>query len=78
MPELFPCSSCDQVGFDHYLLHSCYPRKTFLSSSFFFFFFLFLARAPPLWGSMKHLHQKIPEVASRKSQMYGYLLEQEK
>lgn len=42
------------------------------------FCFLFLARAPPLWGSMKHLHQKIPEVASRKSQMYGYLLEQEK
>ena len=38
----------------------------------------FLARSPPLWGAMKHLHQKIPEVASRKSQMYGYLLEQEK
>ncbi|KAE8021278.1 hypothetical protein FH972_007184 [Carpinus fangiana] len=37
-----------------------------------------VTRAPPLWGSMKHLHQKIPEVASRKSQMYGYLLEQEK
>jgi hypothetical protein len=27
---------------------------------------------------MKHLHQKIPEVAARKSQMYGYLLEEEK
>ncbi|XP_017975102.1 PREDICTED: BRO1 domain-containing protein BROX homolog isoform X3 [Theobroma cacao] len=37
-----------------------------------------VTRAPPLWGVMKHLHQKIPEVASRKSQMYGYLLEQEK
>ncbi|XP_059450573.1 uncharacterized protein LOC132181389 isoform X6 [Corylus avellana] len=37
-----------------------------------------VTRAPPLWGSMKHLRQKIPEVASRKSQMYGYLLEQEK
>ncbi|XP_062105359.1 uncharacterized protein LOC133817004 [Humulus lupulus] len=37
-----------------------------------------VTRAPPLWGAMKHLHQKIPEVASRKSQMYGYLLEQEK
>ncbi|KAJ4823181.1 hypothetical protein Tsubulata_015121 [Turnera subulata] len=37
-----------------------------------------VTRSPPLWGSMKHLHQKIPEVASRKSQMYGYLLEEEK
>ncbi|OMO85500.1 hypothetical protein CCACVL1_10150 [Corchorus capsularis] len=37
-----------------------------------------VTRAPPLWGVMKHLNQKIPEVASRKSQMYGYLLEQEK
>lgn len=37
-----------------------------------------VTRAPPLWGSMKLLHQKIPEVALRKSQMYGYLLEQEK
>ncbi|XP_010524246.1 PREDICTED: uncharacterized protein LOC104802368 isoform X2 [Tarenaya hassleriana] len=37
-----------------------------------------VTRAPPLWGVMKHLHQKIPEVASRKSQMYGYLLEQDK
>ncbi|XP_022739561.1 uncharacterized protein LOC111291802 [Durio zibethinus] len=36
-----------------------------------------VTRAPPLWGAMKHLHQKIPEVASRKSQMYGYILEQE-
>ncbi|KAI4348362.1 hypothetical protein L6164_009094 [Bauhinia variegata] len=37
-----------------------------------------VTRTPPLWGAMKLLHQKIPEVASRKSQMYGYLLEQEK
>ncbi|KAJ0113476.1 hypothetical protein Patl1_03107 [Pistacia atlantica] len=37
-----------------------------------------ITRSPPLWGAMKHLHQKIPEVASRKSQMYGYLLEEEK
>ncbi|XP_017975101.1 PREDICTED: BRO1 domain-containing protein BROX homolog isoform X2 [Theobroma cacao] len=41
-------------------------------------FLFWWKRAPPLWGVMKHLHQKIPEVASRKSQMYGYLLEQEK
>ncbi|KAI4375401.1 hypothetical protein MLD38_013275 [Melastoma candidum] len=37
-----------------------------------------VCRIPPLWGAMKYLYQKIPEVASRKSQMYGYLLEQEK
>ncbi|XP_044502112.1 uncharacterized protein LOC123223103 isoform X2 [Mangifera indica] len=37
-----------------------------------------ITRSPPLWGAMKFLHQKIPEVASRKSQMYGYLLEEEK
>ncbi|KAL1352613.1 hypothetical protein HN51_016602 [Arachis hypogaea] len=37
-----------------------------------------VTRAPPLWGVMKHLHQKIPDVASRKSQMYGFLLDQEK
>ncbi|KAB5516215.1 hypothetical protein DKX38_026863 [Salix brachista] len=36
-----------------------------------------VTRSPPFWGAMKHLHQKIPEVASRKSQMYGYLLEEE-
>ncbi|KAK9678101.1 hypothetical protein RND81_11G188300 [Saponaria officinalis] len=35
-------------------------------------------RAPPLWGAMKHLQQKIPDTASKKSQMYGYLLDQEK
>ncbi|KAF2301830.1 hypothetical protein GH714_029705 [Hevea brasiliensis] len=27
-----------------------------------------VTRSPPLWGAMKHLHQKIPEVASKKSQ----------
>ncbi|CAN1137559.1 hypothetical protein LINPERPRIM_LOCUS22959 [Linum perenne] len=27
---------------------------------------------------MKHLHQKIPEVATRKSEMYGYLMDEEK
>ncbi|XP_061989182.1 uncharacterized protein LOC133707516 isoform X3 [Rosa rugosa] len=37
-----------------------------------------VTRAAPLWGAMKHLHQKIPVVAARKSQMYGYLLEQDK
>ncbi|KAF6147569.1 hypothetical protein GIB67_035326 [Kingdonia uniflora] len=37
-----------------------------------------VARAPSLWGVMKHLHQRIPEVVSRKSQMYDYLLEQDK
>lgn len=36
-----------------------------------------VTRAPPHWGAMKQLHQKIPEVALKKSQMYGYLLEQE-
>ncbi|KAL5717435.1 hypothetical protein ACHQM5_010435 [Ranunculus cassubicifolius] len=37
-----------------------------------------VTRAPPVWGVMKHLSQEIPDVASRKFQMYGYLLEQEK
>ncbi|KAF5735854.1 hypothetical protein HS088_TW15G01370 [Tripterygium wilfordii] len=37
-----------------------------------------VTRAPAPWGSMKHLNKKIPEVASRKSQMYGYLLEEDK
>ncbi|XP_059669936.1 uncharacterized protein LOC132315613 [Cornus florida] len=37
-----------------------------------------VTRAPPPWGAMKYLKKKIPEVASRKSQMYGYLLDQEK
>ncbi|CAN8256392.1 unnamed protein product [Cochlearia groenlandica] len=36
-----------------------------------------VTRAPPMWGVMKHLNQKIPEVAFRKSQTYGYLLEEE-
>ncbi|KAG2283748.1 hypothetical protein Bca4012_052442 [Brassica carinata] len=33
-----------------------------------------LLPAPPMWGVMKHLSQKIPEIAFKKSQMYGYLL----
>uniref|UniRef100_A0A1D1XET3 BRO1 domain-containing protein BROX n=1 Tax=Anthurium amnicola TaxID=1678845 RepID=A0A1D1XET3_9ARAE len=37
-----------------------------------------VTRVPPVWGVMKHLHKKIPEVASRKSHMYGYLLDQER
>ncbi|KAE9449015.1 hypothetical protein C3L33_19086, partial [Rhododendron williamsianum] len=37
-----------------------------------------VTRIPPLWGAMKHLNKRIPDVASKKSQMYGYLLEQEK
>ncbi|KAL2939617.1 Geranylgeranyl transferase type-2 subunit alpha [Bienertia sinuspersici] len=37
-----------------------------------------VTRAPPLWGAMKHLHQKIPDIVAKKSQMYSYLLNQEK
>ncbi|CAN0924874.1 hypothetical protein LINGRAHAP2_LOCUS34435 [Linum grandiflorum] len=37
-----------------------------------------VTRCPPAWGAMKHLQKKIPEVASRKAEMYGYLLEEEK
>ncbi|CAA2982828.1 BRO1 domain-containing BROX homolog isoform X2 [Olea europaea subsp. europaea] len=37
-----------------------------------------ITRVPPPWGAMQHLHKKIPETASKKSQMYGYLLDQEK
>ncbi|KAK6155348.1 hypothetical protein DH2020_009596 [Rehmannia glutinosa] len=37
-----------------------------------------ITRASPPWGAMKHLHNKIPETATKKSQMYGYLLDQEK
>ncbi|CAN1243804.1 hypothetical protein LINPERPRIM_LOCUS5830 [Linum perenne] len=37
-----------------------------------------VTRSPPAWGAMKHLQKKIPEVASRKAEMYGYLLEEEK
>lgn len=37
-----------------------------------------VTRPPPFWGLMKHLHQKIPDMASKKSQMYSYLLDQEK
>ncbi|KAG9446271.1 hypothetical protein H6P81_012399 [Aristolochia fimbriata] len=37
-----------------------------------------VTRSPPLWGIMKHLQRKIPEAASKKSEMYSYLLEQDK
>ncbi|KAJ8433203.1 hypothetical protein Cgig2_004335 [Carnegiea gigantea] len=37
-----------------------------------------VTRAPLLWGPMKHFHQKIPDTASKKFQMYGCLLDQEK
>ncbi|KAM0056380.1 putative BRO1 domain-containing protein BROX [Helianthus debilis subsp. tardiflorus] len=34
--------------------------------------------APTAWGAMKHLNKKIPETAAKKSQMYAYLLEEDK
>ncbi|MFS8017538.1 putative BRO1 domain-containing protein BROX [Helianthus anomalus] len=37
-----------------------------------------ITRAPTAWGAMKHLNKKIPETAAKKSQMYAYLLEEEK
>lgn len=37
-----------------------------------------VTRPPPIWGAMKNLNKKIHEIALRKSQMYGYLTEQEK
>ncbi|XP_015064208.1 BRO1 domain-containing protein BROX homolog isoform X2 [Solanum pennellii] len=37
-----------------------------------------ITRTPPAWGVMKHLNKKVPETAAKKSQMYGYLLDQEK
>ncbi|XP_074555868.1 uncharacterized protein LOC141811723 [Curcuma longa] len=37
-----------------------------------------VTRVPPPWGVMKHLYKKIPEVASKKSQMYRYLFEEDK
>ncbi|KAK1271925.1 hypothetical protein QJS04_geneDACA020891 [Acorus gramineus] len=37
-----------------------------------------VTRVPPAWGAMKHLHQKIPELASKKCQTYGYLFEEDK
>ncbi|XP_010660700.1 uncharacterized protein LOC100246380 isoform X1 [Vitis vinifera] len=49
-------------------------KKVFLS----FCLAVPVTRAPPLCDAMKHLHQKIPDIALKKSQMYGYLLEQEK
>lgn len=39
---------------------------------------LFRPRVPAAWGVMKHLQKKIPETASKKSQMYGDLIEQDK
>ncbi|KAK2968789.1 hypothetical protein RJ640_028182 [Escallonia rubra] len=37
-----------------------------------------VTRGAPPWGAMNHLSKKIPETASKKSQMYGYLLDVEK
>ncbi|KAJ0714829.1 putative BRO1 domain-containing protein BROX [Helianthus annuus] len=37
-----------------------------------------ITRAPIAWGAMKHLNKKILETAAKKSQMYAYLLEEEK
>ncbi|XP_060195477.1 uncharacterized protein LOC132624767, partial [Lycium barbarum] len=37
-----------------------------------------VTRTPPAWGVMKHLNKKVPETAAKKSQIYGYLLDQEK
>ncbi|KAJ0969245.1 hypothetical protein J5N97_022122 [Dioscorea zingiberensis] len=37
-----------------------------------------LTRVPPAWGVMNHLKNKIPETVSKKSQMYGDLIEQDK
>ncbi|KAJ0857547.1 putative BRO1 domain-containing protein BROX [Helianthus annuus] len=37
-----------------------------------------ITRAPTAWGAMKHLNKKILETAAKKSQMYAYLLEEEK
>ncbi|RWR80086.1 BRO1 domain-containing protein BROX [Cinnamomum micranthum f. kanehirae] len=36
-----------------------------------------VTRASPLWGVIKHLNQKIPELASKKSQIYAYLFEED-
>uniref|UniRef100_A0A251VC73 Putative BRO1 domain-containing protein n=1 Tax=Helianthus annuus TaxID=4232 RepID=A0A251VC73_HELAN len=38
----------------------------------------YFSQAPTAWGAMKHLNKKIPETAAKKSQMYAYLLEEEK
>nr|GEW65936.1 BRO1 domain-containing protein BROX homolog [Tanacetum cinerariifolium] len=42
-----------------------------------FFLTLPITRAPAAWGAMKHLNKKILETATKKSQMYAYLLEEE-
>ncbi|KQJ88458.1 uncharacterized protein LOC100839641 [Brachypodium distachyon] len=37
-----------------------------------------ITRVPPPWGIMKNMHKKIPDVAYKKFQIYGHLLEQNK
>ncbi|XP_072981552.1 uncharacterized protein [Typha angustifolia] len=37
-----------------------------------------VTRVPPSWGVMKNLQKKVPEMACKKSQMYGYLFEQDR
>uniref|UniRef100_A0ACD5Z1X2 Uncharacterized protein n=1 Tax=Avena sativa TaxID=4498 RepID=A0ACD5Z1X2_AVESA len=37
-----------------------------------------VTRVPPPWGVMKNMHKKIPDVAYKKFQIYGHLLEQDK
>lgn len=37
-----------------------------------------ITRVPPPWGIMKNMHKKIPDVAYKKFQIYGHLLEQDK
>ncbi|XP_077228918.1 endosomal targeting BRO1-like domain-containing protein isoform X2 [Tasmannia lanceolata] len=64
-------SVCCLLAADELLIDS---KKTCLS----FCLAVPVTRAPPAWGAMKHLHQKIPEVASRKSQTYAHLFDQDK
>ncbi|GAB2284129.1 hypothetical protein Dimus_018599 [Dionaea muscipula] len=35
-------------------------------------------RVPPLWGAMRHLHQKLPEIISRKNVVHRHKLDQDK
>ncbi|KAL3829443.1 hypothetical protein ACJIZ3_018245 [Penstemon smallii] len=37
-----------------------------------------ITRAPPPWGAMKQLHEKIQEVVSKKTQNHCYIIDQEK
>lgn len=37
-----------------------------------------VTRVPPVWGTMKHLLKRIPDTATKNSQMYGHLFEQDK